>query len=109
MAGRSRRFRSRRRRRRPTTPIYRTEEAARLRHCEERSDEAIQFLRRFWIASLALAMTENHSLAAALSRVRPPDQKPALDQRHHEVNEDHEGRQHEHAGENTGDVEDAFG
>jgi hypothetical protein len=29
-----------------------------LRHCEERSDEAIQRFNRFWIASQGLAMTK---------------------------------------------------
>jgi hypothetical protein len=36
----------------------------RIRHCEERSDEAIQTVTavRFWIASLALAMTVERAL-----------------------------------------------
>ena len=32
-------------------------ERRKRRHCEERSDEAIQFLEAYWIASLSLAMT----------------------------------------------------
>jgi hypothetical protein len=33
-----------------------------LRHCEAQSDEAIQCRQRFWIASLALAMTATSSI-----------------------------------------------
>ena len=38
------------------------------RHCEERSDEAIQTLRPDWIASLALAMTTRKGILAARRR-----------------------------------------
>ena len=42
-------------------------------------------------------------------RDRPPDQQPVLDQRDEPVDRDHEGGEHEHAGEHAGDVEHALG
>ena len=45
----------------------------------------------------------------AVANDRPPHQQAFLDHRDDHIDGDHEGREHEHAGEYAGDVEHAFG
>jgi len=45
---------------------------------------------------------------AAVGRIRPPDQQSGFDHGDDGVDQNHKGREHEHAGKNAGDVEYAL-
>jgi len=49
------------------------------------------------------------TLRPRLARVGTPDQKTPFDHADKDIDQDDEGRQHEHAGKDAGDVEHAFG